>query len=104
MVFLCACTDSTKRIESKQSVALDLCTLLAVALHQYVRKPVESYDTSCTQSAQQLKLYQFRMAGVEKKLRDPTMFFKNRKQENQHFASTKHFKKKHHSRITLKNP
>ena len=60
----------TKRIENKQSVAFGVRTLLAVALHQHVQKPVETYSSSCAQSAQQLKLHQFRMAGLGKKLRD----------------------------------
>ena len=47
----------TKRIENKQSVAFGVRTLLAVALHQHVQKPVECYDSSYVQSAQQLKLY-----------------------------------------------
>ena len=72
-------------------------------IHQYVQKPVESYSSSCAQSAQQLKLYQFRMAGVEKKLSDAiAAYVKNRKQEHKHFASTKHFKKNNTVELRLK--
>ena len=55
----------TKRIENQQSMAFGVRTLLAVALHQYVQKPFESYSRSCPQSAQ-LKVYQNRLAGVGK--------------------------------------
>ena len=55
----------TKRIENQQSMAFGVRALLAVALHQYVQKPFESYSRSCPQSAQ-LKVYQNRLAGVGK--------------------------------------
>ena len=55
----------TKRFENQQSMAFGVHTLLAVALHQYVQEPFDSYRLSCLQSAQ-LKVYQNRMAGVGK--------------------------------------
>ena len=57
----------TKRFENQQSMAFGVRTLLAVALHQYIQEPVESYSRSCPQSAQ-LKVYQNRMAGVDKQV------------------------------------
>ena len=55
----------TRRFENQQAMAFGLRTLLAVALHQCVQEPFESYRRSYPQSAQ-LKVYQNRMAAVNR--------------------------------------
>ena len=93
----------TKRIENQQSMAFGVRTLLAVALHQYVQKPFESYSRSCPQSAQ-LKVYQNRLAGVGKQAEgcDCSLCFSRQELKKISISPARNTKKKQHSGITLK--